>query len=150
LASHVSNTVRSFRSASASVAASTDIVASSVAWNVNWVALLVIGSAGWCLRRRAGVSLQRASRPLQSAPVGRFDQVEAVGVVNLDMPIKGKVKQRIRYANAVSYRVARFKPVHERAFDLGDPDRGPGTEFFHLGVQGALFVFVSRVAHNPR
>ena len=43
------------------------------------------------------------------------------------MPIEGKVKQRIRYANAVSYRVARFEPVHERAFDLGDPDRGPLT-----------------------
>ena len=40
LASDVSSTVRSFRSASACVAASTGIVVRSVAWNVNWVALL--------------------------------------------------------------------------------------------------------------
>jgi hypothetical protein len=45
------------------------------------------------------VSLQRTSPPLQSALVGRFDQIEAVGVVNLDVPVEGKLKQRSRYAN---------------------------------------------------
>jgi hypothetical protein len=85
------------------------------------------------------VSLQRTSPPLQSALVGRFDQVEAIGVMNLDVPIEGKVKQRIRYANAVSYRVARFEPVYERAFDLGDPDRGPLTVFFPPWRPSRLF-----------
>jgi hypothetical protein len=73
-------------------------------------------------------------RPFQSAAVSGFDQIEAVGVVDLDVPIEGKVKQRIRYANAIRYRVTRFEPIHERAFDLGDPDRGLLTVFFHFGV----------------
>ena len=69
--------------------------------------------------------------------------------MNLDVPIEGKVKQRSRYTNAVGRVVARFEPLHERTFDLGDPGRRSLTEFLHLGVQSGLIVFVVRVVHGP-
>ena len=50
----------------------------------------------------------------------QFDQIEAVGVVNRDVPVEGLLKQCIRDANAVGNAVARFEPIHERTFDLGD------------------------------
>ena len=65
------------------------------------------------IRIGAGRSLQRSSRPFQSAAVSRFDQIEAVGVVNRDVPVEGKFKQSFCHTNAVARAVARFEQGHE-------------------------------------
>jgi hypothetical protein len=36
----------------------------------------------------------RFSRPYQSSAIIRFDQIEALGIMNLDVPIEAKLKTR--------------------------------------------------------
>jgi hypothetical protein len=93
--------------------------------------------------------LQPSSPPLQSALVSRFDQIEAVGIVNCDVPIEGNVKRNAVVTQTLSATLSRGSSHFVSAsliFAILAADRS--RNFSTLAVRGRFFVFVGRVAHG--